>query len=79
MTCHDLKISPQYYEAVISGEKKFELRKNDRGFKVGDTVNLREWSNGQYSGRQSKYRIGYLLSGYDGLDKDYVILGIEPQ
>ncbi len=79
MTCHDLKISPQYYEAVISGEKKFELRKNDRGFKVGDTVNLREWSNGQYSGRQPKYRIGYLLSGYDGLDKDYVILGIEPQ
>ena len=32
---HDLKILPQYFEAVIKGRKKFELRKNDRDFNVG--------------------------------------------
>jgi len=79
MTCHDLKIAPQFYDAVISGKKKFELRKNDRGFSVGDLVKLKEWVNGKYSGREAIYRIGYILSGYDGLDPDYVILSIEPQ
>ena len=78
MACHDLKILPQFYEAVISGRKKFELRKNDRDFKVGDTIKLREWSNGRYSGRETTYRIGYMLQDYEGLDGNYVILGIEP-
>ena len=37
---HDLKISPVYYENVLSGRKKFEIRFNDRDFNIGDTVNL---------------------------------------
>ena len=39
---HDLKIAPEYFDAVDSGEKTFEIRLNDRDFKVGDTVVLRE-------------------------------------
>lgn len=79
MICHELKIAPQFYDAVVSGRKRFELRKNDRGFSVGDLIKLKEWSDGRYSGRESVFRIGYILSGYDGLDPDYVILGIDPQ
>ena len=39
---HDLKIQSQYFKNVVNGTKKFEIRKNDRGFKVGDEVRLYE-------------------------------------
>lgn len=37
---HELKILPEYFEAVTSGRKQFEIRKNDRDFKVGDQLIL---------------------------------------
>jgi len=40
---HELKIWPQYYEAVANGSKTFELRKNDREFQKGDEVVLKEY------------------------------------
>ena len=33
---HELKILPEYFNAVISGEKTFEICKNDRPFHKGD-------------------------------------------
>jgi len=29
---HELKIAPIYFEAVISGKKAFEVRKDDRNY-----------------------------------------------
>jgi len=40
---HELKCYPQFFEAVWSGDKLFEVRKNDRDFKVGDSLLLVEW------------------------------------
>ena len=46
---HELKILPEYYNAVKSGKKKFELRKGDRGFAEGDSLRLNKWTpNGGY-------------------------------
>lgn len=50
MKTHDLKILPEYFEAVTSGMKTFELRKDDRGFATGDHVVLWEW-DGEYTHR----------------------------
>lgn len=40
---HSLKIWPQYYDRLLTGEKTFEIRKNDRGFQAGDSITLAEW------------------------------------
>ena len=59
---HDLKIAPEYFDAVDSGEKTFEIRLNDRDFKVGDTVVLREWlkETNEYTGQKVTRIISYL-------------------
>lgn len=43
MTTHELKTWPQYWNDVSMGRKTVEVRLNDRGFRVGDTLVLREW------------------------------------
>lgn len=65
---HELKILPIYFEEVIHSRKTFEVRKNDRNFQVGDTVELREWaiseddhSDDNYTGRHLLVRITYIL------------------
>lgn len=63
---HELKILPPYYEAVISGNKTFEIRLDDRGFQKGDKVILREINKGitldTYTGRECIATIGYVTS-----------------
>ncbi|WP_320204916.1 DUF3850 domain-containing protein [Cronobacter malonaticus] len=40
---HNLKILPEHYSAVCAGVKRAELRKNDRDYRAGDTLDLCEW------------------------------------
>lgn len=40
---HDLKVDARWFPDVLSGKKPFELRKDDRGYQVGDVLVLREW------------------------------------
>jgi phosphoribosyl-ATP pyrophosphohydrolase len=76
---HKLKILPHHFKAVKSGEKTFELRKNDRGFKVGDTLILQECSiTGAYSGDEITKEISYILEGGQyGIEEGYCILGLK--
>jgi hypothetical protein len=76
---HELKILPEYYDDVISGDKNFELRKNDRDYETGDTLKLMEHDDGSYTGRECSVEITYTLSGCPeyGLKKGYIILGIK--
>lgn len=60
---HVLKCWPELFAAVADGSKTFDLRKDDRGFREGDTVLLREYDPkmDQYSGRYVTARVGYVL------------------
>ena len=71
---HELKILPEYFEAVTSGRKQFETRRNDRNFKVGSQLILREWNGEKYTGDSYKAEITYIT---DYAQQDgYVVLGI---
>lgn len=76
---HDLKIKRQYYRAVWSGEKRFEIRKNDREFRVGDTVRLREIDvDGDYTGAELTATITYIFNGPGyGVEAGYCVFGID--
>lgn len=41
---HILKCWPEPFAALVLGVKKFEFRRDDRGFNVGDLLELREWN-----------------------------------
>ena len=73
---HELKIETQYYQAVEAGLKTFELRVNDRDFKVGDTVSLIEVAGGVITGaRLREKEIKYILyGGQFGLPETHCIL-----
>ncbi len=75
---HELKLLPQYFNDVENGIKNFEIRKNDRDYKVGDTLLLREWDN-EYTGREITRKIDYIHKGDGqfGIAEGYCILGLQ--
>lgn len=74
---HDLKIWPCFFQPIIDDIKRFEIRKNDRGFSVGDVLHLREWDKATgYTGRETYQHVEYLISECSGLAPGYVIMGI---
>ena len=56
------KILPEYFEAIVSGKKKFELRLNDFDIAQGDTLLLEEWDPQakQYTGRSIEKNVTYV-------------------
>ncbi len=72
---HELKTHPAPFKALLNGYKKFELRRDDgRGFKLGDTLVLREWHpdterlpdgtpgcGAGYTGRSTSVEVTYIV------------------
>jgi len=56
------KIWPQYFEAVASGKKKYELRLNDFDVAEGDVLILEEWDpeTRAYTGRSVEKKVTYV-------------------
>ena len=79
---HYLKIREDYADAVLSGEKTFELRYNDRHYKKGDLIKFKVINRNQCAVPKHKlngkeYEITYVLGGW-GLNTGYLALGIKP-
>ena len=73
---HYLKTETEYYQQIEKGNKNFELRKNDRDFKVGDMLYLEEVVQGIKTGRVLPPKeVKYILSGGKyGLEEGYCIM-----
>lgn len=76
---HELRTLTPYFNEVVSGKKTFEIRKNDRGFHVGDFLLLKEWNpDTKYTGKSISVRVSYIFEGdWYGLDGEYCILAIK--
>lgn len=87
---HRLKCWPEPFEAVRTGRKTFEVRRDDRpgGFREGDFLRLDEWSPatldlgiaGRYTGRTLLARVRHVVKGGRPpapLPTGVVVLGIE--
>ena len=77
---HKLKTHPEPYQAVLDKRKPYEIRKNDRGFVVGDVLHLCEWDpvTEVFSGRETYARVTYMTNGGEwGIPLDLCVLGID--
>lgn len=76
---HILKTEVGYFQAVVTGVKTFEVRLNDRGYRTGDELLLREWcSESQcFTGASVMVTVLYVLLDNCGyLHPGYCVLGI---
>ena len=63
---HDLKSQPPFFEEILARHKTFEIRINDRDFKVGDMLRLKEWDprTGEFTGRVVVCNVFYVSDAY---------------
>ena len=75
---HNLKIKMEYFEAVLSGLKTFEITYSDRNFIVFDYVYLNEVDDKfDLTGRSIKVKITY-ITNFEQKD-GYVVFGFKIQ
>lgn len=79
MTTHTLKCWTEQFAEVRSGRKTFEFRRDDRGFAVGDVLDLRDFDPiaMMYSGQFELRRVTHILSSGFGLPEGFVVMSIE--
>lgn len=78
---HHLKIKEPFADAIISGNKTFEVRFNDRGYQKGDYVVFEAVDELNFNIithpiNGVTYKITYVLNGW-GLKDDYVAFSIK--
>ncbi len=79
---HSIKIEQKYLVRILTGEKLFEVRLNDRDYQVGDTLHFLPLENkdgvNAYDIRSPlpEYKITY-IHNFLGMADGYVVLGIK--
>ena len=73
---HDLKIHAEWFDLLIHRRKEFELRRDDRPFKEGDTLRLRLYDpkREEFLGPIALCRVGCVMRNMPGLAPGYVAL-----
>jgi len=88
MAHHDVKSWPEFF-AELKGGKPFDLRHNDRNYRIGDSITFHEFDDrkGKMTGEKLERTITHVLEStgpgaitpYHGLQRNYAILGFAPQ
>lgn len=78
---HYLKTWPKQFIAVLTGDKRHEVRVNDRDFKAGDVLQLQEYDPDTklYTGNEVPVRVTYITyGGTFGLPENLAVMSIGP-
>lgn len=82
-TIHFLKLAPRFYISALMMEKAFEIRQNDRNFKIGHFIRLDEFESGKdfseqvgFTGRIPLFRKITYITEF-GQKDGCVVLGLE--
>jgi len=61
------KVWPEYFQKIVDGLKKYELRLADFDIKEGDILILKEWDprSRKYTGREISKKVTYILKTND--------------
>lgn len=87
MTVHHVKSWTPFFEAFVAGDKRHDLRDDDRSYQVGDFLVLQDFHpfGGGYSGREFVMEVSYITGretpcafSSSVLAKGYVILSLRP-
>lgn len=76
---HHLKCWPEYFAAMMRGDKLFDARIFDRDYQVCDYIVEEEWNpkTGTYTGRTLSFGVRYILDGGQfGVEIGHCILGL---
>jgi hypothetical protein len=76
---HILKTWPDPFAAMAGGLKKFEYRKNDRGYRVGDMLVLRRWlpESMTFEGGELVRWVTYIARGPNfGIPEGYCVMSV---
>ena len=67
MKTHIIKSWPKFFIPIASGERTHELRRDDRGYRVGDQLHLKEFEpvSGEFTGRSCLVKITSLTSALE--------------
>lgn len=80
-TVHELKVWPQFFRPLVTGERTFELRLDDRGYQAGDVLVLREWdpTTKRFPGYSVARRVIHVQRLHDLGFPRWVGLSLEPR
>lgn len=80
MRVHNLKILNDFADAVLMGDKAFEIRLNDRGYQKGDYIKFQAIDKNGIQNRHcindKLYQTTFVMNGW-GIKNGYVVLGIK--
>jgi hypothetical protein len=75
---HHLKCWPGPFTDIRTGIKTFEYRLNDRDYKVGDVLILKEWTPCAYTGESEKVIVSHAIEGpLFGIPEGYIVMSIK--
>ena len=77
MLIHKIKIQKKYFDKIITGEKTFEVRKNDRDYRKGDCVQFTVLDGAAAHDDMHLFEIIYVLNDFCGLADGYVAFSIK--